>query len=235
MTAPSLPRQLATAGDELRLLPISAELLPVEIAEARYSRRVRQAVVAFVAACLLLLTAWFGQAWYQTFLARDGVDSTAAQMRRLVIQERAFTELVSTDAESLTIRTLLARLLVLDLQWSSLLSAVQHAAPTGVTFSNINVVIVTNTGAGSPTATTPPADVATTSTIGALVVTGAATTQAGVAACSDRLAALPGVANPIVGSAIVQNGLVQFTIRLDLDRSLLSGHYPVPTKQPVGN
>jgi Tfp pilus assembly protein PilN len=237
MTATMTPAEpLAAADPALRMVPITANLLPVEIIEARRGRALRMHVLRGVGAVLVLVIAWYGLASYQTSAARDSLASAEAQSQRLLRQQRAFAELATTQAQSRAISAQLRTLLASDLQWSRLLDAVQAAAPKGVQITGVSGALAAGAKGGRTSAkATQLPSTSGDRTIGTLTVTGSASSKPAVAACVDALAKVEGLANPLLGSASLQNKAVQFTVRLDITSAALGGRYSAKRNNGSGN
>jgi Tfp pilus assembly protein PilN len=242
MTTTLMPPEIAVSAEgALRLLPIVANLLPAEIVESRRVRRVRRIVLSAVAAFVVLLAVWYGLASHQTSTARGSLSTAEDNVARLQQQQRAFTDVVKTQADSQAIRAQLAALLAEDLQWSRLLSALQDVAPTGVQVTGVSGALTAETGgAGGSGSAGGSAGVRLPNTsgekpIGTLTVTGTGTSKSTVAEYVDALAKVSGFASPLLGDAILQDGVLQFTVRLDITESALSGQYTSKnTNEPRG-
>jgi Tfp pilus assembly protein PilN len=220
------PVPAAPAGRAPRIPPIAANLLPVEIIETRRIRKVRGIVVSALVVFALLLGGWFGQARYQTAEARQSLRTAESDVQRLTRQQQAFATVVAVQAESQAIRSDLAVLLANDLRWARLLSSLRKAAPADVQINGAFGSLVsgaTSSGGGSAAPQLPSAS--GEAPIGTLTVTGSGATKMAVAAYVDALGNLPGLANPLLGDATLQEGAVQFTVRLDITRAALGGRY----------
>jgi Tfp pilus assembly protein PilN len=214
------------AASAMRILPIAANLLPTEIVASRHGRRLRRAVIAALAGVVALLAAWYGLAVYQTGTARDGLATAQDTEQGLVRQQQSYTDLVETQARSKAIAAELASLMASDLRWSRLLSALQAAAPTGVSVTGVTGALDTNDSTGTAAKAVPGRS--TTDVLGTLTVTGTAPTRAAVAAYVDALAKVRGLANPLVGSATLENNVVQYSVRLDITKPSLGGRFTSP-------
>jgi Tfp pilus assembly protein PilN len=237
MTAPLTPPQ--PAGHAVRMPTIAANLLPVEITQARRLRAVRRLVLSGLLAVALALTAWYGLAVYDTRVANQHLRVVQKQAQKLEQGQRAYDELKSTQAESDRITARLAALLADDLQWSRLLAALREAAPPGVEITGVSGAITPaakrGTGSGKGRNATPaPAAPAGQRTIGTLTVVGTGATKAAVAGYVDLLAGVRGLANPMLASATVQDDVLQFTVRTDLTNVVLDSRYPATSPTPSG-
>jgi hypothetical protein len=222
----SLPSTVDGAA-QLRLLSIAADLLPLEITEAWRGRIVRRIVLIAVAAFAVLLGGWYATAHYQAAEVETGLVQAEDDVRRLAHQQKAFDELVRTQNESKVIGEQLTSLLAQDLQWSTLLSSLQKAAPAGVSVTGITGSLNPPGGADS----TPELSKGSKEKlIGTLTVTGTGSGKQAVAQYADVLAGVPGVAQPLLTDAVEQDEKVMFTIRLDITESALGGRYTKTTE-----
>jgi type IV pilus assembly protein PilN len=215
-TTVTAPEPTASA---LRVPRIAANLLPTEIADARHGRRVKRAVLGALAWVLVLLAAWYGLAVHQASVARAGLAGAQADSQRLIDQQKAYAEVVAVRAQSAAIEKELASLLASDLRWSRLLAPLRRVAPRGVTITSVSGLLSQQAAGAEPQ---PGVD---TTTVGGLQVAGTGPSRSAVAAYVDALARVPGLANPLLGSASLQNGVVQFSVRLDITRAALGGRF----------
>lgn len=209
-------------------LTIAANLLPPEIVAARRLRRVRRAVVGALGVLVILLGGWYTDASYQAARARADVRTAEADVAGLGRQQSAFAEVTGTQAQSQAISAQLAALLAGDLRWSRLLAALQQAAPKDVQLTSLSGAVGTADAAG-PRLPAGSAEKA----VGTITLSGTGAGKPTVAAYVDVLAKVPGLANPYLSDASVQDGAVQFTVRLDIVASALGGRYT--PKTPGGN
>jgi hypothetical protein len=205
-----------TSAPELRIPPISASLLPPEIVEARRTRKVRRAVLLGLAMIATLLAGWFALASLQAVVAVDSHEAAQRDVERLIAQQRAFSEVTQAQAQTRAIEAQLAVLLAGDVRWSRLLTAVRDAAPEGAQLTGVWATLNTEGAAG------PAPGTGATGTIGTLTVSGTAPAKPVIAAYVDALAAVTGVGNPILNTATVQEGAVDFRVQLDITDAALS-------------
>jgi Tfp pilus assembly protein PilN len=216
--------QLAMPDEHsLRVPDIAADLLPVEVFEARRERQVRRFVLSALAVFTLLLGGWYAVATYQTAAARDALEGAQDDAQRLTRQQRAYADLVTAQTESIAISNQLTALLADDLQWAKLLSSLQDAAPSGVRLTGVTGALATGTATGTPSPVTP------VNAIGSLNLTGTAGTKALVAAYVDALGKVAGVANPLLGDITAQGTTLSFTVRMDITKAALGGRYTRPS------
>ncbi len=221
------PGSAPSTEQALRTPLIAANLLPVEIVDSRRARKVRRRVLFALVVFAVLLGGWYGVARYQTATARTGLTAIEDDARRVLRQQRDLAEVTSTQTESKAIRAQLGVLLADDLRWSSLLSAVARRAPSGVAVTGVSGALAEKTGVaggGGSTAARLP-NTSGHKAIGTLTVTGRATSKSVVAGYADTLATIPGLGNPLIGSANVEDGALRFTVRLDVTSVALGGRY----------
>lgn len=236
------PERAASAERAPRPLPIAANLLPVEIVESRRGRKVKRIVLCALVGFVALLAAWYALASYQTSTARSSLRGVQDDAQRLVAQQHAFDEVVGIQAESRAISTALSFLLANDLQWSRLLSSLQKAAPKDVRLTSVSGALrsstTTSSGAGGNGSSAAAAQLPGTSgeeSIGTLTITGSGNSKATVAAYVDALGKVPGLGNPLLGDATLQNGALQFTVRVDITASALGGRYAASGNRSGGD
>jgi Fimbrial assembly protein (PilN) len=224
MTTQLTPPDLAALDSgALRIMPIAADLLPAEVVEGRRGRRVRRIVLAALLGVLVLLGGWYGSARYQTSQARQELADAQEASARLQSQQKNYQEVVSVQEQSAEISRQLAGLMALDLRWSTVVNAVQRAAPTGVTLHGLSAATETP-GAGNATADNSLPDTGAKK-IGELTITGEGTSKSGVAAYVDALARINGIVDPLLSSAVEQKRTVQFTVKMDLTSAVLGGRF----------
>jgi Tfp pilus assembly protein PilN len=244
------PERAASAERAPRPLLIAANLLPVEIVESRRGRKVKRIVLCALVGFVALLAAWYALASYQTSTARSSLRGVQDDAQRLVAQQHAFDEVVGIQAESRAISTALSFLLADDLQWSRLLSSLQKAAPKDVPLTSVSGALRSSTttttttttttssgasGSGSSAAAAQLPGTSGEESIGTLTITGSGNSKATVAAYVDALGKVPGLGNPLLGDATLQNGALQFTVRVDITASALGGRYTASGNRSGGD
>jgi Fimbrial assembly protein (PilN) len=229
MTAQLSPAEIAALdGGALRIVPISANLLPAEVVEGRRGRRVRRVVLAALIGMLVLMGGWYASARYQTSQARQELQDAQAASARLESQQKQYEEVVGVQAQAAEISKQLAGLMALDLRWSAVVNAVRNAAPTGVTLHGLSAATETSGGNNASSSDTALPDNGEKK-IGELTITGEGTSKAGVAAYVDALARINGVVDPLLSSAVEQKKTVQFTVKMDLTSKVLGGRFTTKT------
>lgn len=234
----STPDSTSGAGRAVRMLPIAANLLPVEIVEARRGRKVRRVVLSALSAFAAVLVAWYALASYQTGTARQDLAAAESQAQGLhrLQQQGSYAEVLSVQATSQQIGSLLSTVLAGDLQWSRLFVAAQRVAPRGVAITSITGSVLP-VGGSSVTASTGATQLSVasgTTPIGSVTITGVAIGKPAVAAYGDALGKVAGLANPYLTAVTLQNDVLTFTIRLDIATAALGGRYSSTTTTGSG-
>ena len=230
--APAVPA--APADETLRLLPITANLLPPEIVAARRHRKIRQRVIAGLIAFVILLGAWYGVARHQTTAARSSLTGAENDVQRLQRQQNAFGDLVRVQSESQAIQAQLASLLANDLQWARLLVDLQAVAPEGIQITGVFGELKGLGGGGNGSNTVRLPSTTTEKQVGALTVTGSGTSKETVAAYVDALGKVPGLNSPLLSEASLLDGVLLFTLRAEITESALGGRYTPKNTTPSG-
>ena len=228
---------------------IRANLLPEEITEARRGGKVRRIVLAALAVFTATLAAWYGLALIQTANAQADLNDSQDQVQRLTKQQNGFADVIAAKNGSDAIRTQLAAALAGDLAWSRLLTDLQKVAPAGVQLTAVTgsatpavpVAPVDPAGSASPDPAAAAAAAAAAATaaaaaaaapVGTLSLTGLGPNKLVVAAYVDALGTVKGLSNAYLGSATVQDGKLQFIVRLDITSAALDGRYALPSGSP---
>jgi Tfp pilus assembly protein PilN len=222
MTITLAPPPRDVALSEFRIPAIAANLLPDEIVESRRVRVIRRNVVSALVLLVLVLTAWSMLANYRAIVASDRLAYAEQDVQRVVERQDAFSEVVRVEAEATTLQAQLTTLLADDLRWSTLLSSVQTVATGGVQLTGV-------WGALDPEndqdpAAAPAPDAADLS-IGVLTVSGSAPDETAVARYVDALAELAGLAHPLLSTATLKDGVVEFRVQVDITASALGGRH----------
>jgi Tfp pilus assembly protein PilN len=209
----------------MRILPIAADLLPLEITELRRLRRVRRLVIAGVALCVALLIGWYVVADRQTDKAQAELTAVQDNRRDLNRKKAAYTQLESTRQQIKDITTQLGILMERDMSWSALLASLRRAAPPNVTVSTV-------TGSLELAGTRASDARGAGGVVGALTLSGTAPSKDEVAAYVDTLGTVTGLANPFPSEASQDETGLRFTIRVDITRAALGGRFTSPSAVP---
>lgn len=206
-----------------RIPSLAANLLPVEVMQARRSRRVRRTVLVLLAVFVALLAGWYGFARVQTELARGELADAKAHTERLTRQQDAYDELQQVQRETATIERQLAQLMTNDMSYPTLVRALRQAAPGGLVLTGITVTLDASRvgGTAAKSAGTPVAFVS---------IVGVGTSKPQVATYVDALGKVTGVADPYITSVSAsQNGL-DFNVQIKVTEALLGGRFTPATK-----
>lgn len=226
------------AQDPLRLVRITANLLPDEIQDGRRARRTRGVVVTGVGAVVLVLAGWYAT----TFVKAQGADEELARAEAAGVaitqQQRQYSELTDTKAKLSEAKDRLGALMVNDSQWQRLLSDIRGAAPGDVAIIELSGTVNGDAAAGS---TGLPSQV-TDKLVGSLTLNGTAGDKAKVAQFVDNLRNVTGLANPLPTGITTEDGSETFTIQMDITQAAIGGRFtpeaaetPVPGTTTGGN
>ena len=211
--------------DPLRLLSISANLLPIEITDARRANKMRWVVAAFLVVVLALLALWDVQARRQTSDAKSDLTAAQSRVQALQAQQKQYADLSNTKTSSAAIEAELAKLMGQDIKWYDLVPALRNAATgTGVTLTNISATLVPATAASTsaPGSTAAP--------VGNITITGTTPDKTRVAAFLDALAKVPGLVNPYLNNLSTQGTGTQFSMQVGFTSALYQGRYTPAAK-----
>lgn len=234
ITAPETPApapQYAAPGT--RFVAIRANLLPAEIMRARRAIVVRKRVAIALAVLAVLLVAGYGWSWWQTRSATSELATTQQQTVQLEHQQASFADLVEAQTATQSVRSQLQQLMVGDLPWNKLLTALRAKAPAGLSLDQI-AGTVTDTAAGATTDSVVSGGLPVPATqglpAGTLTLTGTARDKRSVADYADRLAKVKGIADPLVTS-VASSGRksVSFDMTADITTDALGGRWSTST------
>jgi Tfp pilus assembly protein PilN len=205
-----------------RIPSVAANLLPVEVMEARRSRRVKRTVLALLAVFVVLLVGWYGLARVQTGLAQTELADAKANTERLTKQQDAFAELQQVQRDSDAIQRQLAQLMASDMAWPTLLRDLRQAAPSGLVLTGVTVTLESSRTAGASGARPGP--------VAFVTIAGIGTSKPQVATYVDALGRLNGVANPFITNVTAGERGLDFSVKIDVTNALLGGRYSTATK-----
>jgi Tfp pilus assembly protein PilN len=229
MTAALTSPEQVAADRPLRMVRVSANLLPVEILDSRRERKVRRVVLAALAGCLVLMSAWYALARYQTADAQDTLSGVRDQVTSLQNQQHKYAGVVATQAEAQAIGKQLNDLFAGDIQWAALLSSIRAAVPTGVGLTGLSGALNDPKAAAAGGGVTSLPNMAASKPIGSVTIAGIATSKAVVATFMDALAKVANIGNPYVNGVTLQDTTYQFTMKVDVLATAVSGRYTKST------
>jgi Tfp pilus assembly protein PilN len=222
-----------------RLLPIAADLLPLEIVESRRARKVRRSVVAVVVVIVVVLTGWYGYAVYRTSVARTGLSGAEADVTRLQAKQHKFDGLVNTQSESNAIHAQLSGLLANDLPWSHLVKPILADVPANLVVTDLTANLTV--GGTTPSTSVQLPDATGHKLLGQLTIKGYAGSKTVVAAYVDALTLnsatkVLGLGNPYVTTAMpdAQTQAYEYVVQLDVTDAILGGRYTVKNDKKSG-
>jgi Tfp pilus assembly protein PilN len=217
----------------LRMLPITANLLPPEIAGSRRTRKVRLVTISAVATVIAVIAAWYGLATYETASAESEVTAAQDRVVALRVQQKSFKELAGVQKDSAAIEAQLAALMKDDQKWSDVVSSVTVALPPR------KAVLTVVNAALNDTKGPAPALLPNTSgqvLMGTLKISGYAVDKVSVAQYVKNLGSAAGVANAFLTSVIFddQKGGYTFTVDADATTKVASTRFTAPKHASKG-
>lgn len=225
-TAVTPTEQVPQPVAALAIPPISADLLPAEVVQGRKDKRVRRMVLAALGVVVLLLAGWYVLARHATADARVKLADAQAAQQRVESQKKNYSDVVQVQQDVATVNGQLKKLMATDLRWSTVVVAVQRVAPAGITLTGLNGIIEqVNKNAPAASASSSTGLLSGADTVGSLTINGIGGTKDQVAAYVDLLGRIPGLKTPLLSSAAATPKGIEFTVRLDLTRSLFGGRF----------
>jgi Tfp pilus assembly protein PilN len=219
----------------LRMLPISANLLPPEVSGSRRTRKIRLVAISAVAALLAMVGAGYGLARYQTAAAEADVVAAQDQTARLRIQQNSFKELGTVQRNSAAIEAELAALMKNDQNWADVVAGLQAALPAKTTLTVVNVSANGEEKAGAPAAAAPP-NTSGQVIMGTVRLSGEAPDKAAIAEYMTNLHSAKGIANALLRSAVLDEttGHYAFTVDADATTKVASTRFTGPKTASKG-
>jgi hypothetical protein len=229
-----MPLDPATSPQRVvRVLTISANLLPDEIVAGRRARQARGLVLVALLVVVALLAGWFLYANHQVSLADNDLNDVTSQVTTLQHSQGKYQDVVDTQNETATISKQLKSLLGNDLPWSTLLSTLRSTGTaSGVTVLGVIGTLDAANAGGTTTGTLPSASGVTS--IGTITLTGSGPDKPSIAKYVDNLGKLTMVANPYLTTATQAEANVTFSITLNITSKALCGRYGTKCKSTGG-
>jgi hypothetical protein len=211
----------------VRVLNISADLLPEEIVAARRARRSRAWVVVALPVIVAMLGGWYVYADRAVHSANDDLSAVTGQATTLQKSQTRYQQVVDVQNETTTISQELKALLANDVPWANVFDTLRSTgSASGVQVRGINAILTKATGA---TAIQTLPSTSGAATIGTVTITGSAPDKPSVAKYVDALGKLTEVANPYLTNAAKSdsNGAKawQFSITVDITSTTLCGRF----------
>jgi hypothetical protein len=227
MSTTLMPLDPATTPQRaVRVLTISANLLPEEIVLGRRARRTRTWVLAILVLVVALLAAWYVQARHERSVAASDLATAQKEAAGLQAERSKYKQVTEVQDENKAIGARLTQLFADDLSWPLLYQTLRTTGATsGVTIIDLTGKLADDTdratGTMPSTAGVP---------IGSVTLGGTAPDKPSVAAFVDDLGKLGTVANPFVTTVSLKNQkggspTVTFTLHLDITAKALCGRY----------
>jgi Tfp pilus assembly protein PilN len=215
MTATLSPNPASIPERSLRMLAISANLLPEEVTDARRTRKIRLVVASAVAGLAAVVAAWYGLAAYQTAAAESEVAALQDRAASLRSQQNQFTELAGVQTQSTAIEAELRKLMRTDQRWADLLVSAEKAAPAGVSLTVVNAAAISDkpvSGAAAAANGGLP-NTSGQTLAGSLTLSGSAPDKPAVAQYVTALRKATGVVNvELVSATKDDKGRMTFTV-----------------------
>jgi Tfp pilus assembly protein PilN len=219
----------APQQDPLRMVRISASLLPDEILDGRRIRRTRTAVVSGLGAVVLLLAGWYGSTFVQAGSADEELARSEAQIAAAQQEQGKYRELTDTKTRLNAAADQLSSLMTTDTQWQKLLSDLRGAAPTDVQIGQLTAAI-SGAGGGQDGLPSQTAE----ALVGTVTITGKAKSKDQIAEFVENVRRVTGLANPLPTDVSSQAGQESFSMRLDITQAALGGRFtPDPAETPA--
>jgi hypothetical protein len=216
-----------------RILSISANLLPEEIAAGRRARRSRSWIMVALVVVLALLGGWYANAVHSYNTANDALGAVTKTATDLQKDQTKYNKVVTIQNETNAISAELKRLLANDLPYATLLDTLRSTGTSsGATVTGISALLSDGTNANS--ADTLPSKSGTA--VGSVILTGTAPDKPSVAKYVEALGKLTIVSNPYLTNASKgDKNTWDFTIRIDIAPSILCGRFTDKCKNTGGN
>jgi Tfp pilus assembly protein PilN len=212
--------------DPLRILSIAANLLPVEVTDARREHKLRWIVAGALVVVLVALGFWDVTARQQTSDQKATLSKTQAQVDALGKQKLQFAELSNVKLGEAALSAQLTKLMAQDVAWYQLVPTLRSTADTaGVSVTNITATLSSATNAAPATGSAS----ATVNQAGTITILGLTPDKPQIAAYLQQLAAIPGLSNPFLTTLSAQSGKYQFSLTVSFTTALFSGRYTPAT------
>ena len=237
MTTSLMPIDPALSPQQVtRLLPIRANLLPVEITSRRKARRMRTFVMVGMVLVLVALGGLYADAYRDRSVAQKDLDTVNGQIFNAdqAMKRKDLTDVTTTTQANSEITEQLKTLMANDLQWSTLLNRLRSTgSASDVTITRITAALSDPKNAS--TSALPSTSSATT--VAALTIEGSAVDKKTIAGFIDNLGKTTGIANPFL-TAAAQSQVAgstasdfTFTANADVTAVTLCGRFtkPCPT------
>jgi hypothetical protein len=240
MTSTVTSSDLKVDRDPMRVLSIAANLLPIEIIDARRANKTRWLVVVLLMILLGSLVAWDVAARQRTSSAQSSLADLQDQAKAVNRQANlpAYQGINAAKNQTAAINGQLNELMTQDLPWWQVTPAMSAAAATA------HVVITDFNGsldsAMPGTATTPAAGsaqvpgVAGPESIAQVRINGEAANKPSIALFLDALAKTTGFTDPYLTGAVAENGGYHFTVQVEVTTAYFKGRFSTNKADTTG-
>lgn len=213
-----------------RYLAIRAELLPTEIVDGRRVARLQRRLLIGLLTLVALLAVWFVGEKFRTSDARDDLSAARNQNSNLLHQAEKYGPLVQAQSGTKQINSTLISLMAGDLQWKPLLASLRTAAPKGVSVTSINGTMTAGAAQTTTSSSSSKPGLAVLndtgkSQVGLLTITGTAPDKNSIAAYTDALSGLKGLASALPTQVQGAEKQFTFTVTAILTSDALGGRY----------
>jgi hypothetical protein len=211
--------------DPIGLLPIVANLLPHEVTNLRRARFARRWVAIGLIVFVLAAAGWDVHARQATSSAKSALSDLQDQTAQLQDQTAQFAPLQRIQGQVASLNSTLQGLSSDNLPWYTLLPSLNAVAHRYRNASFDTITGQLNISGDSTTTPTLPS-ATTDKTVGTTTLSGTAPDKSTIAAITDALAGVHGIANAYLTSANqVSGGHYQFTISADITSAALGGQF----------
>jgi Tfp pilus assembly protein PilN len=231
MTTTAVTPDIKIDRDPLRILSITANLLPTEITDARREHKLRWLVAGGLVVVVAALGFWDFTARQQTSDQQSTLNHTQAEVSKLQseMDQPQFAQLSKVKSQGAAISTQLNKLMAQDVAWYQLVpSLLSNGQTAGVVLTNIDGKL----SSANPSAagqTTTPTSGTNTSDAGTLQIIGLSPDKPQVAAFLDALAKVPGLSDPFLTNLTSQTGGYQFSLNVTFTSALYTGRFTPTT------
>jgi hypothetical protein len=222
---------VAPGGEAIRFVSVTANLLPDEIVGARSGRKLRRIIAIALAVVVLIVAALTYFARSGTSSAQSNLDGVQSQGLQLLHEQAQYTPVVNAQSKSAAIEKQLASLMAGDVDWPKLLTAINAAAPTGVTVTGVTGnASTTAAGVASSTGGASVLSTSANAAIGTIALSGVGTDPTQIAAYLDALSKVTGIEVPYPAGVSAQDGGgYTFTANLLITTQARGGRYNTQT------
>jgi len=221
--APRGAPQTPPAEGPVRMIRVTANLLPDTVLAARRLTKLKRRLGVGLLGLIGVLVLGYGWSWWQTKSAQDDLSSARHHNQQMHSQMSAFAPLLAAQSRQQAVTGTLGTVMALDLPWRDLLGRIEAKTGSSIQITNLSGTV----GATGSTPTTGLGVLNHTGlrAIGTLSITGNAVDSKSVAAFVDALSATKGVAAPLPTNVSGGKGAGVFTVNLLVTSDALGGRF----------